>query len=98
METELIKEIREGLKNDPNWVERWGSRHIVGVCCIFESVLKEEVPAAFIARQSSKMPMPIIIQKYFTRYRLYEALRKHKRCKKNDHGEKMLKKMKEQEK
>jgi hypothetical protein len=95
MEVELIKQVRRDLKNDENWPDTFGTREMKAVIAIHRELLLKELPQDFINEHFGKMHLNAILLKYFNRNRLYEALRKHRKCKKTAAGEKLLKQLRE---
>jgi hypothetical protein len=93
MEVELIKEVKELVKKDPNWVETFDTRRLKCLAAINSDILEEEIH--MIDKQGFRITRRIIPKHYLNRYTLYQKLRENKRVKKNEHGEAMLKKSKE---
>ena len=94
METTVRDLIKQELKSNPNWLETFDSGLIQALAKMNSDILAEK---ATVVEGDLLVEKKILPKKYFHRILLYEKLRQHKRCKKNDYGEKMLKLMKERQ-
>jgi hypothetical protein len=96
METSVRDFIKNEVKKNPNWLDAFGTKEITILARLNSDILEEEVEV--IDSQGFKINKRIIPRKYLDKYVLYETLRKNRRVKKNDHGEKMLKLRQERKK
>ena len=93
METALIAEVKDAVRNDPDWLEKFNTRQLTCLMKINQDILAEDVEV--IDKQGFKVTKRIIPRKFYNRYRLYTKLKAAKRCKRDEHGEKLIKKLKE---
>jgi hypothetical protein len=92
METSIRDAIKQDIKKDTDFWERAGTKEIKALMRINADVLEETVTV--IDNQGFQVEKKVLPRKYLHKIVLYEKLREHRRCKKNDYGERMLKLMK----
>ena len=86
---EIISAVRTMMKKDDNWLEKMTSPQL-------EILAKLNPDLTETTEEYAPGRTRTIVQPEFrNRYVLYSALRKKRRCPKNQHGEAMLKTMKE---
>ena len=86
---EIISEVRTMMKKDDNWLEKMTSPQL-------EILAKINPDICEVTEEYEPGRTRTLVQsKYRNRYILYAALRKKRRCPKNQHGESVLKTMKE---
>jgi hypothetical protein len=81
--------IKKLFKDDPAWLEKMGSAELD-----FLSILNSDLCQEKKVDESGKIHS-VLKPECKNRYRLYAILRSKSRCPKNEHGEEMLKTMKE---
>ena len=93
MDVSLRSVIKEHLKSNPDWLEQFDSRHISALVKMNSDILSESVQ--MVGDDGFLIERKILPKKYFHKIRLYAKLRQHRRCKKNQYGERMLALMKQ---
>ena len=85
----LVSEVKQMMKSDADWLQKMTSPQLNILAKINPDIC--EVTEEYEPGRTRTLVKP----EFRNRYVLYSALRKKRRCPKNQHGEAMLKTMKE---
>ena len=71
MESAIMAEVKQAIKNDPDWVERFCSKRLKVLCAINRDILQEQVSQ--VDDEGYLREKMVIPRKYLNRYALIKS-------------------------